>query len=83
MLSVVAAALGSTALSHAQRRLSTPARIIRRRVRDVTGAVTLADGSRRVLDRETLLAPLDGALRTLSYAVPLLAAALVFARLAT
>jgi hypothetical protein len=82
ILSVVAAALGATALSHVQRRLSTPARTLRRRVRDVTGAMSLVDGSRRPLDRDTLLAPLDSALRTLSYAVPLLAAALAFARLA-
>ncbi|OKI41329.1 hypothetical protein A6A27_39370 [Micromonospora sp. CB01531] len=82
-LSVVAAALGATALSHVQRRLSTPARTLRRRAREVTGAVILVDGARRPLDRETLLAPLDGALRTLSYAVPLLAVALVFARLAS
>ena len=80
--SVVAATLSATALSHAQRRLSTPARTIRRRLRDVSGTATFADGTRRVLDRGILLAPLDGALWTLSYAVPLLAGALVFARLA-
>jgi hypothetical protein len=79
--SVIAATLSATALSHAQRRLSTPARMIRRSARDVSGTVTLADGTRQMLDRDTLLAPLDGALRTLSYAVPLLAVALVFARL--
>jgi hypothetical protein len=82
ILSVAAAALSSTALSLAQRRLSTPARTLRRRVRDLSGAVTFTDGARSLLDRDTLLAPLDGALRTLSYAVPLLAVALVFARLA-
>jgi hypothetical protein len=82
VVSVAAATVGATALSLAQRRLSTPARTLRRRVRDVAGALTLADGTRHVLDRDTLLSPLDGALRTLSYAVPLLAVALVFARLA-
>lgn len=82
ILSVVAATLGATALSLAQRRLSTPARTLRRRVRELSGAATLADGTQRMLDRDMLLAPLDGALRTLSYAVPLLAVALVFARLA-
>ena len=82
LLSVAAATIGATALSLAQRRLSTPARTLRRRVRDVSGAMTLADGAQRPLDRDTLLAPLDGALRTLSYAVPLIALALVFARLA-
>jgi hypothetical protein len=83
VLGVAAAAAGATALSLAQRRLSTPARLLRRRALDVTGAVTLRDGASRTLDRDTLLAPLDGALRTLSYAVPLLALALVFARLAS
>jgi hypothetical protein len=79
---VAAAALGSTALSLAQRRLSTPARTLRRQVQDVSGAVAFTDGTRSVLNRDTLLAPLDGALRMLSYAVPLLALALLFARLA-
>jgi hypothetical protein len=83
ILGVAAATAGAIALSLAQRRLSTPARLLRRRVRDVSGAVTLSDGARQTLDRDTLLAPLDGALRTLSYAVPLLALALLFARLAT
>jgi hypothetical protein len=78
---VVAVALSATALSHAQRRLSTPARMIRRRLREVSGTATMVDGTRLHIDRATLLAPLDGALRTLSYAVPLLAGALVLARL--
>ena len=83
ILSVVAATASATALSHAQRRLSTPARAIRRRAQDVSGALTFTDGTRQVLNRDALLAPLDGALRTLSYAVPLLAVAFIFARLAT
>ena len=82
-VSVVAATAGGIALSHAQRRLSTPARMIRRRTQDVSGTLTFTDGTGQTLDRDTLLAPLDGALRTLSYAVPLLAVALLFARLAT
>jgi hypothetical protein len=81
VVSVALATLGATALSHAQRRLSNPARALRRRSRDVTGTVVLIDGTRLTLDRDALLAPLDGALRTLSYAVPLLAVALVLARL--
>jgi hypothetical protein len=83
ILSVVAATASATALSHAQRRLSTPARAIRRRAQDVSGTLTFTDGTRQVLNRDALLAPLDGALRTLSYAVPLLAVAFIFARLAT
>ena len=76
----VSAVLFATALSAAQRRLSTPARLLRRRAREVEGAIRLADGTDLALDREALLAPLDGALRLLSYAVPTLAAALLLAR---
>jgi hypothetical protein len=79
---VTAGTLGAVALSRAQRRLSTPARTIRRRLRDITGSVTLADGTLCPLDRATLLAPLEAPLRALAYAVPPLAVALVFARLA-
>jgi len=79
---VAAATLGATALSLAQRRLSTPARTLRRRVRDVSGTIAFTDGARSKIDRDTLLVPLDGTLRMLSYAVPLLGVALAFARLA-
>lgn len=75
------AAIAAVALSYAQRCLSTPARIIRRRTRELTGVITLSDGTRYTLDRATLLAPLERALRAMSWAVPLLAAAVVLARL--
>jgi hypothetical protein len=78
---VTAGTLSAVALSHAQRRLSTPARTIRRRLRHIAGTVTLTDGTPRPLDRATLLAPLEEALRALAYAVPLLTVALAFARL--
>lgn len=81
LVTVAAATGAATALSHAQRLLSTPAREVRRRVRAVSGVLTYPGGEVRPIDRATLLAPLDGALRTLSYAVPLLAVALVFARI--
>ena len=69
------------ALSDAQRRLSTPVRRLRRQVRDVTGELTLADGTVEPLDARALRAAPEGALRALSYAMPLLAAALLLARL--
>jgi hypothetical protein len=47
----------------------------------VTGEQRLADGTVRQLDRDGLTAPLDGALRGLSVAVPLLAVAAVALRL--
>jgi hypothetical protein len=73
-------AAGCLALSVAQRRLSTPARELRRRTRAVAGTRTGADGSVQQLTRAGLLAPLDGALSALSLAVVLLACALVLAR---
>ena len=68
-------------LSVAQRRLSTPARELRRRTADVNGTQRLRDG--RVLELTTarLAAPLEGALSTLWIALVLLAAGLVVVRL--
>ena len=77
LLGAVAAA---TALSAAQRRLSTPARALRRKAIAVTGSIEFADGEVRPVDRDALLGPLDGALKLLSAVVPALAAALLLAR---
>jgi ABC-type branched-subunit amino acid transport system permease subunit len=77
----VAVAAGCFALSLAQRRLSTPVRELRRRTVSVSGSQTLEDGSTRDLTAEELAAPLDGALRALSMALLLIAAAAVAARL--
>lgn len=71
----VAATLAGVGTSYAQRRLSTPARELRRRTADVTGTLTRLDGSVHPVDRTVLLAPLEGALRTLSWAIPLVAVA--------
>ena len=75
-----AATLGGVGTSYAQRRLSTPARDLRRRTHDVAGTITHADGQVVPLDRVALLAPLEGALRALSWAVPVIAAAALLAR---
>jgi hypothetical protein len=69
------------ALSVAQRRLSTPVRTLRRRTAAVAGTQTLADGSTVQLTRESLVAPLDGALRALAAGLVLLAVGLVVVRL--
>jgi hypothetical protein len=74
-------AFGAFALSVAQRRLSAPARDLRRRTRSVVGQRTLADGSTEQLSVAGLLAPLDGALAALSLATVVTATALVIARL--
>ena len=78
----VLAAAGAFALSAAQRSLSTPARLLRRRATGVTGIVTLADGDTFALSASRLLEPLERALRAMSWSIVLLAAALAVARLA-
>jgi hypothetical protein len=80
-LAAAAAVLACFWLSVAQRRLSTPVRELRRRTTAVTGEQRLDDGGARRLDRAALAAPLDGALRALSVAVPLLATAAVALRI--
>ena len=74
-------ALACTLISLAQRRLSTPARDLRRRTASVSGEQRLRDGQVRTLDEQRLLAPLEGALSAMWMAMVVLAAALVSARL--
>jgi hypothetical protein len=74
-------AAGCLVLSVAQRRLSLPARELRRRTRSISGVRTLPDGGAEELSLAGLLAPLDGALAALSLAVVMTACALVIARL--
>jgi len=74
------ATIAATAFSAAQRRLSTPARTLRRRVVEVTGQVRFTDGGVGVIDHDALLKPLDGALKLLSAVTPLVAAALLLYR---
>jgi len=76
------AALAALFLSLAQRALSTPARLLRRRARVVQGSVTLADGEQLALDHRVLLAPLERALKMTAWAVVLGATALALYRLA-
>jgi hypothetical protein len=74
-------ALGCLAMSVAQRRLSSPARELRRRTRALSGVRVGSDGHAEELSIAGLLAPLDGALAALSLAVVVTACALVAARL--
>jgi len=80
-LAPVLAAAAALALSAAQRRLSTPARTLRRRSVRVEGHITLADGQVTAVDQQSLLAPLEGALRAMSWGLVLIAASLAIARL--
>jgi hypothetical protein len=75
------AAVGAALLSAAQRALSTPARLLRRQSADIVGTITLTDGGTIPVDRSVLLAPLEQALRAMSWAVVMLAAALAIDRL--
>jgi hypothetical protein len=75
------AAAGAFGLSYAQRSLSTPARLMRRRVTAVEGVLTLDDGTVRALDEQALREPLERALRALSWSMVALALALAWARL--
>src|SRR5260370_22532155 len=74
-------AAAAMALSAAQRHLSTPARMLRRRTATVAGRITLTGGEVIAVDVARLLEPLGKALRSLSWGIVLLAAALATARL--
>jgi len=76
-IAALAAVLACFWLSLVQRRLSSPVRELRRRTAEVSGEQRLLDGAVRKLNRTALAAPLDGALRGLSIAMPLLAVAAV------
>ena len=74
-------AAGCCLLSVAQRRLSTPARELRRRTTAVAGTQQLTDGRVLELTSARLAEPLEGALSALWLALVLLAAGLVAVRL--
>lgn len=77
----VLAAAAALGLSAAQRSLSTPARMLRRKTTSVTGSITLADGQALAVDADRLLGPLERALRAMSWSLVALAAGLAIARL--
>jgi hypothetical protein len=77
----VLAASACAALSAAQRVLSTPVRRLRREIVRVRGELELEDGTVATLDAESLRATPERALRWLSLAMPLVAGALLTARL--
>jgi hypothetical protein len=81
-VAAIAVAGGGYALSYGQRLLSTPARLLRRQTRSVTGTMTMSDGSQAEVDAKVMLGPLEGALRAFSWAVVVLSVGLVLSRLA-
>jgi hypothetical protein len=77
---VLVAAAGCFMLTVVQRRLSTPARELRRRTLALTGEQRLADGRTVALDAARVAAPLEDALRACAAGVVLLAIGMVAAR---
>ena len=74
------AAVAAFFLSLGQRTLSTPARMLRRRVTRVAVRLTFTDGSERELGRAELLSPIELALRYFVCATSAVALAMVLAR---
>ena len=74
------AAAFATALSLAQRRLSTQVRHVRRRIANVEGVLEHHDGAREPITAETIRAPAERALELSATSVVVLACALVIAR---
>jgi hypothetical protein len=81
-IEAVLAATACAALSVAQRALSTPVRRLRRDVVRVRGELEGEDGRTEPLDADALRAAPESALRWMSLAIPLVAAALLTARIA-
>jgi hypothetical protein len=80
-IEAVLAAAACAAISAAQRTLSTPVRRLRRTVVGVRGEVELNDGTRERIDASAIRDAPERALRWFSLAMPLVATALVIARL--
>jgi len=74
------AAVAAFFLSLGQRALSTPARMLRRRVSEAAVRLSFTDGSEAELGRADLLAPIERALRYFVCATSAVAVALVLAR---
>src|SRR5205809_3208236 len=80
LLATVAAAIGASLLSLAQRRLSTPVRRIRRKALEVNGSVRYRDGTTERLDRQALIAAPEAGLRLLWLAMLALSVGALVAR---
>jgi hypothetical protein len=76
----IAAAVGASLLSLAQRRLSTPVRRVRRKAVDVVGEIRYRDGTAEPLDRQALIAAPEAGLRLLWLAILALSIGALVAR---
>jgi ubiquinone/menaquinone biosynthesis methyltransferase len=77
----IAGAAYAAALSHAQRRLSTWVRSLRRRADSVSGEIRMRDGATIALDRERLIDAPEAGLRWLTAVAALVAIAALAVRL--
>lgn len=78
----VIAAVAAFFVSAAQRHLSTPARLVRRRSATVEGSISLRDGGTLAIDKRSFLLPLERALLNLTWGMVFLATAFAVARMA-
>ena len=76
----VAAAVGASLLSLAQRRLSTPVRRIRRKAEQVSGSVRYRDGTVEEIDAAGLIAAPEAALRLIWLAIAAISIGTLLAR---
>jgi hypothetical protein len=79
-VTALVAAVAASALSLAQRSLSTQARLVRRRAAYVEGTMTMNDGSVEPINEQLLLEPIERALRWMSIATVAIAVALLSSR---
>jgi hypothetical protein len=79
-ITAVLASAFAALLSQAQRDLSSPARDIRRRTTSIEGRHVLLDGTTVPITSQSLLAPLEAALRKLCWGAAALALSLIYLR---
>jgi ubiquinone/menaquinone biosynthesis methyltransferase len=80
VLATLAAAIGASLLSLAQRRLSTPVRRIRRKATEVTGSVRYRDGTTEAIDAARLIGAPESALRLVWLAIAAISIGALLAR---
>ena len=80
LLATLAAAIGASLLSLAQRRLSTPVRRIRRRADQVSGSIRYRDGTVEEIDAARLIGAPEAALRLIWLAIAAISIGTLLAR---
>jgi hypothetical protein len=80
LVATLAAAVGASLFSLAQRRLSTPVRRIRRKAAEVSGSVRYQDGTVEALDAARLITAPESALRLLWLAIAAISIGTLLAR---